>query len=127
MRETQSTADHIEVVTRKLLETIGADTVAAAVPSTGGGPRVRCLAEIWRRVQVVSPTTVRYKPFHKQLSKPGFAEFFRRLLENALREFTAPVLAGVSVPLGMFRDIVIHDGSSFSIKEGLADCWPGRF
>jgi len=148
MRETQSTADHIEVVTRKLLETIGADTVAAvgkesgwlrrlrkitpiawaaAVLSTLGGPRVQWLADIWRTVQVVSATTVRYKPFHKQLSKPGFAEFFRRLLENALRQFTAPVLAGVSAPLGMFRDIVIHDGSSFAIKEGLAGCWPGRF
>jgi hypothetical protein len=148
MRETQSTTADIQALTRNLLETLGADAVAAvgretgwlrrlrkitpvawvaAVLSTLGGPRVQWLADIWRTLQVLSATTVRYKPFHKQLSKPGFAEFFRRLLESTLHRFTAPVLAGVSAPLRMFRDIVIHDGSSFAIKDGLAGHWPGRF
>jgi hypothetical protein len=140
--------DSVDDAMRKLIEVLGADVVAAvgresqwlqrvrkitplawvtAILSTLGGGRVQWLADIWRTVQVVSGTTVAYKPFHKQLCKPGFAEFFRLLLERALARFTQPVLVGMAAPLGMFRDIVIHDGSSFALKDVLATCWPGRF
>jgi hypothetical protein len=41
---------------------------------------------------------------------------------------TRPVLApGLGSKLGKFRDILLHDGSSFALKDGLKKEWPGRF
>jgi hypothetical protein len=52
----------------------------------------------------------------------------RRLLERTLEKMTRPVLsAGMGGKLGIFRDILLHDGSSFALKDGLKKQWPGRF
>jgi hypothetical protein len=52
----------------------------------------------------------------------------RRLLERTLEKMTRPVLCpGLGSKLGKFRDILLHDGSSFALKDGLKKEWPGRF
>jgi hypothetical protein len=52
----------------------------------------------------------------------------RRLLERTLAKMTRRVLsAGSGSKLGKFRDILLHDGSSFALKDGLKKQWPGRF
>jgi len=41
---------------------------------------------------------------------------------------TRPVLSvALGSKLGRFRDILLHDGSSFALKSGLRREWPGRF
>jgi hypothetical protein len=148
MRKPEDTKDHAERVTQKILALFGAETLAemgrrskwllrrrkltpmawvSAIVVTLSGARVQWLSDIWRSVQAISGTTVHYKPFHKQLCRPGFADFFRELLERALQHFTGPVLAPCEKNLRRFRDIVIHDGSSFALKGSLARSWPGRF
>ncbi len=38
-----------------------------------------------------------------------------------------PILAGIpGDKLAQFRDILIHDGCSFALKDALAKQWPGR-
>jgi hypothetical protein len=148
MRECPSSKDPAADITKKILTVFGevalaslaretqwlqrerkftpTDWVAAVVLTLSGG-RVQWLADIWRSIQVVSKETVNYKPFHKQMCRPGFAEFFRRLLERSLHQFTLPVLRTNAGNLKCFRDIILHDGSSFAVKRSLCDAWPGRF
>jgi len=44
-----------------------------------------------------------------------------------LKKMSQPVLHAVSPKLSTFRDIVIHDGTSFALKDDLRRTWPGRF
>ena len=90
--------------------------------------KAKWLADILRTFNALTGKKVRYKPFHKQLAKPEFAEFARLMLNEALRKLTMPILK--SLPQGkltMFRDILMHDGTSFAVKDSLAKVFPGRF
>jgi Transposase DDE domain len=148
MRTEVHSKDLAADVTQKILKVFGEDSLAtlaretqwlqrerkftptnwvAAIMQTLSGGRVHWLADIWRSIQVMSKQTVNYKPFHKQMCRPGFAEFFRRLLERSLHQFTLPVLRANAGNLKHFRDIIAHDGSSFAVKAALQNAWPGRF
>ncbi|MEM9873371.1 MAG: IS4 family transposase [Myxococcota bacterium] len=99
-----------------------------ACVSTLATGTARWLADILRTFNDFTGASVRYKPFHKQLAKPEFAEFVRRLLSVVLGEMSMPVLR--SLPghkLSVFKDIVIHDGTSFALKDALVSFFPGRF
>lgn len=96
--------------------------------STLGVGKVQWLADILRTFNRFTGNTTRYKPFHKQLAKPGFAEFLRTVVNRALRELTVRVLEPLDDShIAIFEDILIHDGSSFALKDDLALSWPGRF
>ena len=96
--------------------------------STLGVAKVQWLADILRTFNRFTGCALRYKPFHKQLAKPGFAEFLRSVVARALRELSIPVLRPLrESKLSKFSDIIIHDGSSFRVKDVLAKEWPGRF
>ena len=72
--------------------------------------------------------SVQYKPFHNQLAKPNFPEFLRRVLLRCLSKLSCNVLSVLpGIKLAQFRDILLHDGSSFALKNTLAKTWPGRF
>lgn len=96
--------------------------------STLGASKATWLADILRTFNAFTGLSIRYKPFHNQLRKAAFPEFMRRLLERTLEKMTRPVLSAVKGgKLGRFRDILLHDGSSFALKDGLRRDWPGRF
>lgn len=102
--------------------------MVAACLSTLAVGRARWLADIQRTFNEFTGSSVRYKPFHKQLAKPEFAEFLRRLFIEVLGSLSVPVFRAIpGQKLSMFRDIVIHDGTSFALKDCLADVFPGRF
>jgi hypothetical protein len=101
--------------------------LVAAVLSTLGASSAKWLADILRTFRAFTGLQIAYKPFHKQLAKAATPEMFRRLFEAALERLTAPVLHAVSAKLSGFRDIVIHDGTSFALKSDLRNVWPGRF
>jgi len=102
--------------------------LVVACLSTLGASKASWLADILRTFNAFTGLSVRYKPFHNQLRKATFPEFMRRLLERTLEKMTRPVLSATAGgKLGKFRDILLHDGSSFALKDGLKDEWPGRF
>jgi hypothetical protein len=102
--------------------------LVAACLSTLGASRALWIADILRTFNAFTGLSIRYKPFHNQLRKAAFPEFMRRLLERTLAKMTRPVLgAGRGGKVGRFRDILLHDGSSFALKDALKDEWPGRF
>lgn len=102
--------------------------LVVACLSTLGASKATWIADILRTFNAFTGRSIRYKPFHNQLRKAAFPEFMRRLLERTLEKMTRTVLsAGVGSKLGKFRDILLHDGSSFALKDGLKKEWPGRF
>jgi hypothetical protein len=102
--------------------------LVVACLSTLGASRALWIADILRTFNAFTGLSIRYKPFHNQLRKAAFPEFMRCLLERTLAKMTRPVLgAGLGSKLGKFRDILLHDGSSFALKDALNGEWPGRF
>lgn len=102
--------------------------LVVACLSTLGASNATWIADILRTFNAFTGLSIRYKPFHNQLRKAAFPEFMRRLLERTLEKLTRPVLCpGLGSKLGKFRDILLHDGSSFALKDGLESEWPGRF
>ena len=96
--------------------------------STLGVAEARWLADIVRTFNKFSNKSVQYKPFHNQMAKDAFPRFLQLLVQRAITNLAMPILA--SVPehkLAQFRDIVLHDGCSFALKDALAKQWPGRF
>lgn len=96
--------------------------------STLGVAEARWLADIVRTFNKFSDKPVQYKPFHNQMAKDAFPRFLKLVVQRALANLVMPILA--SLPegkLAQFRDILLHDGCSFALKDALAEQWPGRF
>lgn len=86
------------------------------------------IADILREFNLQQGTATRYKAFYNRLARPGFPEFVRSLMCRALSSLAMRALEPADgSPLRAFSDIVIHDGSSFALKDGLATRFPGRF
>lgn len=86
------------------------------------------LADLQRQYNALFGTAMAYKPFHKQLAKPRFAEFMRELSGHLLDQLRLQVLhAQPDDVLAGFDRVVIQDGSSFALRDDLAPAYPGRF
>lgn len=86
------------------------------------------IADIHRAFNALCEREMRYKPFHNQLSKPGFPVFMRLMLTRLLNELACEVLQfSPDSPFARFEQIRIQDGSSFALKSALAPTFPGRF
>ena len=91
-------------------------------------PRVPCIADLHRGFNALCEEGVRYKPFHNQLAKKGFASFMRELQSQLLNELAVQVLRfEPSSPFCQFSHIRIQDGTSFALKPTLAEHFPGRW
>lgn len=92
------------------------------------GSRVESIADIHRTFNALSEQAVQYKPFHNQLAKPGFPAFVREVLSQLLNEFACEVLRfSAGSPFAHFEQIRLQDGTSFAVKDALAETFPGRF
>jgi hypothetical protein len=101
--------------------------ILACMSCLGCG-RTQWLADILRAYNALTDGNLQYKPFHNQLSKPAFAEWMRGMLTTALFKLTLPALEAIpESKLAMFKDIKIHDGTSFALKATLKVDYPGRF
>jgi len=92
------------------------------------GARLGSIADIHRTFNALSEHPVQYKPFHNQLAKPGFPAFVREVLSRLFNELAYEVLHfSADSPFARFEQIRLQDGTSFAVKDGLADTFPGRF
>ena len=106
------------------------------VPMTLVASLLRCLAtgqctavaDLQRSYNALSATPMAYKPFHNQLSKPGFSQFMQDLASHVLSNLVVEVLKpGRTGRLGEFGRVLLQDGSSFAIHPALHKPYPGRF
>src|SRR5881296_2157855 len=99
-----------------------------ALTATCASQRVETIADFHCAFNACWGTTVTYKAFYNQVAKPHFADFARTMTERLISEMTLKVLGfAKGQAFAAFRHIVIQDGSSFAIHDGLREVFPGRF
>jgi len=107
--------------TLKALELLS--TLIVCCSSTG----VQWLSQIHRAYCGLSKRKISYKPFHNQLRKPELGEFLQSTLSHLMSQGYQTSLRLSDKLKKKFKDIKIHDGSSFGLKESLTSVFPGRF
>jgi hypothetical protein len=99
-----------------------------ALTATCASQRVETIADFHCGFNALFGTTITYKAFYNQVAKPHFADFARTMTERLVSEMTLKVLGfAKGHAFAAFRHIVIQDGSSFAIHDGLREVFPGRF
>jgi hypothetical protein len=99
-----------------------------ALTATCASQRVETIADFHCGFNALFGTTITYKAFYNQVAKPHFAAFARTMTERLISEMTLKVLGfAKGRAFAAFRHIVIQDGSSFAIHDGLREVFPGRF
>ena len=99
-----------------------------ALIATCASQRVETIADFHCGFNALFGTSITYKAFYNQVAKSRFADFARTLTERLIGEMTLKVLGfEKGRAFAEFRHIVIQDGSSFAIHDGLREVCPGRF
>ena len=99
-----------------------------ALTATCASQRVETIADFHCGFNALFGTAITYKAFYNQVAKPHFADFARTMTERLISEMTLKVLGfAKGHTFAAFRHIVIQDGSSFAIHDGLREVFPGRF
>src|SRR2546428_3367577 len=99
-----------------------------ALTATCASQRVETIADFHCGFNALFGTTVTYKAFYNQVAKPHFADFARTMTERLVSDMTLKVLGfEKGHAFAEFCHIVIQDGSSLAIHDGLREVFPGRF
>src|SRR2546421_9671896 len=99
-----------------------------ALTATCASQRVETIADFHCGFNALFGTTISYKAFYNQLAKPHFADFARTMAERLISDMTLKVLGfAKGHAFSEFRHIILQDGSSFAIHDGLREVFPGRF
>src|SRR5437867_3782773 len=99
-----------------------------ALTATCASQRVETVAAFHRGFNALWDTTITYKAFYNQVAKPHFADFARAMTSRLLGDMTLKVLGcAKGHACAEFRCIIIQDGRSFAIHDGLREVFPGRF
>src|SRR5207245_617447 len=110
------------------MRTITPFRLGLALTATCASQRVETLADFHRGFNALFDTTITYKAFYNQLAKPHFAAFMSTTASRLIGELSLKVLGfAKGRAFAEFRHIVIQDGSSFAIHDGLREVFPGRF
>jgi len=99
-----------------------------ALTTTCASQAVETIADFHCAFNALWGTTITDKAFYNQLAKPHFADFARTMAERLISDMTLQVLGfEKGHAFSEFRHIVLQDGSSFAIHDGLREVFPGRF
>jgi len=110
------------------LRTVTPHRLFLAIVSTLAGAKVESLADLLRAFNYQNGVHVAYKAFYNRLARLGFAAFMRGMCVRLVEQLRVQTLAPEGQrAVARFKDIVIHDGSSFALKSSLREVFPGRF
>src|SRR6266700_2076814 len=99
-----------------------------ALTATCASQPVETLADFHRGFNALWGTTITYKAFYNQVAKSRFADFARTMTSRLIGDMSLKVLGfAKGRAFAEFRHIVLQDGSSFAIHDGLREVFPGRF
>src|SRR6195256_5749280 len=99
-----------------------------ALTATCASQRVETIADLHCGFNALWGTTITYKAFYNQVAKPRFADFARTMTSRLIGDMTLKVLGFTKGrAFAEFRHIVLQDGSSLAIHDGLREVFPGRF
>jgi hypothetical protein len=101
--------------------------LTSLVCSLAGG-KVDSIAGLLRDHNHDQGKNIDYRAYHDRLSSPNFSKFVVDMLAHVAKTLSITALDwSQSDSLKSFRDIVIQDGTSFAVRNGLAEDFPGRF
>jgi hypothetical protein len=91
-----------------------------ALTATCASQRVETVADFHRGFHALWGTTLTYKAFYNQVAKPHFADCARAMTSRLIGDMTLKVLGfAKGRAFAEFRHIVMQDGSSCAIHDGL--------
>ena len=106
-------------------------TPALLVPSliaTLGAGRVESVADLCRAFVDFTGVEVEYKSFHERLARKGFVLLMQEVFTAVSDKLILRALRFLpGNPFGRFAHVLIQDGTSFALRDGLAETYPGRF
>ena len=89
---------------------------------------VESLADLQRDFNALIEANIGYKAFYKQLAKAEFPGMMLSIISLVMKQMSFNVLGfRQGSPFRRFKQILIHDGSSFALKDALEAIFPGRF
>jgi hypothetical protein len=107
---------------------ITADRFVPSLIKSLGSRRVESIADLVRDFNFDHGLAVHYKPYYEKLDTPCFPRLMHHVFESMLNSLCVPVLSPLrGGPFARFRDIIIQDGTSFALHDGLAAAFKGRF
>src|SRR5882672_6491551 len=99
-----------------------------ALTATCARQRVETLADFHRGFNALWGTTITYKAFSNQVATSHLADFARPMTSRLIGDMTLKVLGfAKGRAFAEFRHMVLQEGSSFAIHDGLREVFPGRF
>ena len=112
----------------KRLRTVTPSRLFLAIVTALAGARVESLADLVGEFNFQNQTQTAYKAFYNRLARASFAELMRQMLCRLLGSLALQTLRPEpGSALARFKDILVQDGSSFALKDGLRGAFPGRF
>ena len=107
---------------------ITAGEFISSLVTTFGLGKVNTIAELHQNYIQNSGMPINYKPFHDRLNQPGFPALMCELAKQCFAKMRVPVLsANESRIFKGLDDVIAHDGTSFGLRDGLKEVFPGRF
>lgn len=95
---------------------------------TVGSHCTEYITDVLRTLNAREGWTIRYKPFWNRLATEAFPRFMKMMFTKLCSDMVTEVLrAEEGSDASLFSDILIDDGSSFAVADGLAKVFPGRF
>jgi len=108
--------------------TITAERFVPSLIKSMGSRKVESIADLVRDFNCDHGLSVHYKPYYQRLNTPCFPRMMCSVFERMLNQLFVPVLAPLrNGPFAQFDDIVVQDGTSFALHDGLATAFKGRF
>src|SRR5215471_5609987 len=99
-----------------------------ALTATCASQPVETLADFHRGFNAVWGPTITYNAFSNQVAKSHVADFARPMASRLIGDMTLKVLGfAKGRAFAECRHLVLQDGSSFAIHDGLREVFPGRF
>jgi len=99
-----------------------------ALTATCASQRVETIADVHCGFKAFWGTTITYKALYNQVAKPHLADVARTMTSRLIGDMTRKVLGcAPGRAFSAFRSLILQDGSSFAIHDGLREVCPGRF
>lgn len=107
---------------------VTADRFVTSLLKSLGSRNIESIADLVRDFNYDHRCSIHYNPYYKRIDTPCFPRMMRTLFESLLNELTTNVLTPqYDSKLSHFRDVIVQDGSSFALHDGLAEDFAGRF
>lgn len=108
-------------------ELVTSEFVASLVSSLSQG-NVRCLTDLHRALLRDTEATLEYRSFHGRLADESFPALMKAVFLHVANHLVFQALRFLpGSPFSRFQSVLIQDGSSFALHDGLAEVFPGRF